>query len=333
MGSKSRKNILYIMLAAVFFAQIAFALTGKVDATIKVTDNEEQEVMEEIMEEEASYAVIARNTLKSSEEMVEEIVVEETQSEYYNMVVAYVEPYLTVYAEQDTNSEVVGKMYPKSEGIIVERGEEWTRISSGNVEGYILNKYVCFDEEAEAMAILLGNELTNAITIEEEEEQKRKEEEARQAALAKAAAIAANTTDGTAVTQGESMELSDEDLYLLACIVDWEAGWESYEGKLAVANVVLNRVRSTAYGNTVSAVIYARGQFGGVLDSSGNLSTKWSTRLANGPRTEDCMRAAVEAASGINNIGGYLFFIGKNYASYDSYRSYEIIGNHCFYQR
>lgn len=52
---------------------------------------------------------------------------------------------------------------------------------------------------------------------------------------------------------------SDSDLYLLGAIIQCEADGEPYEGKLAVGSVVMNRVRSSYFPNTVSGVIYQSG--------------------------------------------------------------------------
>ena len=100
---------------------------------------------------------------------------------------------------------------------------------------------------------------------------------------------------------------------------------EPYEGKLAVANVVLNRMKQ-GYGNSISEVIYARGQFSGA--NTGALAS----RLAKGPNDE-CVRAAQEALSGVNNIGDYIFFIALRKANYSSDSEYPSIGGHCFYKR
>ena len=62
--------------------------------------------------------------------------------------------------------------------------------------------------------------------------------------------------------------------------------------KLAVANVILNRVRSGHYPGTVSGVVYQRSQFSGVSDGAGNPSDRFAARLANGPRNTECMQAA-----------------------------------------
>jgi spore germination cell wall hydrolase CwlJ-like protein len=73
-------------------------------------------------------------------------------------------------------------------------------------------------------------------------------------------------------------------------------------------------------------VIYARGQFSGA--NTGALAA----RLAKGPN-ESSIRAAVEALSGINNIGDYKHFLTLRIAKYSAYSEYTIIGNHCFYKR
>lgn len=104
------------------------------------------------------------------------------------------------------------------------------------------------------------------------------------------------------------MDASDEEVWLLACIIDWEAGSESYEGKLAVANVVLNRVKSGKWGSSITSVIYAPKQFSGVSDGNGNPSAKFAARLSSGPN-QACIQAAKEALSGVNNVGNYTFSV------------------------
>ena len=55
---------------------------------------------------------------------------------------------ITVRAEPDKNSELVGKLAKDSYAKILERGEEWTKIESGNVTGYVYNTYLYMDEAA-----------------------------------------------------------------------------------------------------------------------------------------------------------------------------------------
>lgn len=181
----------------------------------------------------------------------------------------------------------------------------------------------------------VGFELGEAISIEEEQEAirraeeeaaRRAEEEARAIEQAKAEAaerLANSAAVETVVTEGYTA--SYDDTYLLACLVHMESAGEPYEGKLAVANVVLNRLKS-GYGSTISEIIYAKNQFTGA--NTGALANI----MAEGP-TDECMQAAVEALSGVNNIGDYKNFIALSWANFDSYSEYTIIENHCFYKR
>lgn len=113
-----------------------------------------------------------------------------------------------------------------------------------------------------------------------------------------------------------SVEVND--VTLLAALVQCEAGSESYEGKLAVAAVVMNRVRSGGYPNTVSGVIYARGQFPPAA------SGKVASIAAKGP-SASCMQAAQQAISGATNIGGATHFRRAGSANG------IVIGNHVFW--
>ncbi len=92
---------------------------------------------------------------------------------------------------------------------------------------------------------------------------------------------------------------SDRDL--LAAIIQCEAGGEPWEGKIAVGAVIMNRVCSAAFPDTVVGVVYQPGQFQPV--ASGRLAI----RLAEGANAE-CYKAADAVMAGSNNIGNCLFF-------------------------
>lgn len=113
---------------------------------------------------------------------------------------------------------------------------------------------------------------------------------------------------------------SEADLRLLSALIYCEANAESYNGKLAVGIVVMNRVRSKAYPDTVKGVIYQKYQFGPA--SNGALS-KALARYDKGRFTsgseKDCIKAAKEALSGVTTItvngkkidfSKYLYFSG-----------------------
>ena len=94
----------------------------------------------------------------------------------------------------------------------------------------------------------------------------------------------------------------DGDRYLLANLIYCEAGGEPYEGQVAVGAVVINRVLSSVYPDTVTGVIYQRFQFSPV--NSGMLANA----LAVDKATPSCYRAADEAMSGVTNVGNCVYF-------------------------
>ena len=106
--------------------------------------------------------------------------------------------------------------------------------------------------------------------------------------------------------------------YLLAAIIQCEAGGEPYEGKIAVGNVVMNRVKSTRFPNTITGVIYQPGQF------TPAASGKLADRLERGVNSE-CIRAATEVLQGKHIIDALFFRVNKGT------RPGTIIGNHVFY--
>ncbi len=113
---------------------------------------------------------------------------------------------------------------------------------------------------------------------------------------------------------------SEEDLKMLAALIYCEAVGESYEGKLAVGEVVLNRVASTRYPDSISGVIYDAGQFTPV--STG----KFARILANGVTDEACLQAAAQALAGSETIGSCTRFNRVKASSQGT-----IIGNHVFW--
>ncbi len=89
---------------------------------------------------------------------------------------------------------------------------------------------------------------------------------------------------------------------LMASIIFCEAGNQPYEGQVAVGAVIMNRVRSSAYPNSIEGVIYQSGQFGPA-------STGWLDRVRNSRGyTASAMQAANDALAGANPIGGCLYF-------------------------
>ncbi len=169
--------------------------------------------------------------------------------------------------------------------------DEWYMINYKGKDGYVSSGYV------EVELFVDEGETNEAI-----KERERKEAEEKAKLTYNAGAFAA-TADETR---------------LLAALIHCEAGGEIYEGQLAVGAVVMNRVRSAAFPNTISEVIYASGQFTPAM--SGRLE-----EVYNGSQCESCLKAAEEALAGNTNVGDAKYFrrAGK--------REGTVIGNHVFW--
>lgn len=154
-----------------------------------------------------------------------------------------------------------------------------------------ISKYSDQISKAEAEALAYEAELKK----QEEDIEALKKKIAEEIAMSQAAANAA-WRDISEVTFAEG------DRALLANIIYCEAGGEPYAGQLAVGAVVINRVLSSKYPDTVVGVIYQKSQFSPV--ASGRLDLA----LAMNKATASCYKAADEAMSGITNVGNCLYF-------------------------
>lgn len=139
--------------------------------------------------------------------------------------------------------------------------------------------------------------------LEYEAEIKKKEEDLEYLKKKLAEEIALSQEAANATWRDISeVTFADGDRYLLANLIYCEAGGEPYAGKLAVGAVVINRVLSSKFPDTVVGVIYQSKQFSPV--GSGRLQLA----LAANKATESCYQAADEAMSGVTNVGNCVFF-------------------------
>lgn len=396
MGKKLRNVMLHmigtVMTVSLMFgnALCVFAEETKSEETATaVSDAEMTPNSEKLVSQKAPEVGLKNVTLNNTDVLNNLVGVTRLfyNGEFSGKFVVNTEPYLEIYSADSIESEVAGKIYPASGGVVEEWGPEWTKVSSGNVTGYISTKDISIGYDAEKLAKEIGHhkvtvtadslnirqepntdsevlmtaiqsdsfpvvetgeewtridygsgegfvaseyveesiELDEAISIAEEEAA------AMEEMTASAAETETNEEMSDAKNSGKSADsvaasspvsAGSDEAYLLACMVYVESGAESYEGQLAVANVILNRVRDPRFDNTIAGVIYAPGQFpgahNGVLDNV----------LASGP-SESCIRAANEALAGVNNIGAYYYFNG--YVDTSSVSEYLVIGGHTFY--
>ncbi len=396
MGKKLRNVMLHmigtVMTVSLMFgnALCVFAEETKSEETATaVSDAEMTPNSEKLVSQKAPEVGLKNVTLNNTDVLNNLVGVTRLfyNGEFSGKFVVNTEPYLEIYSADNIESEVAGKIYPASGGVVEEWGPEWTKVSSGNVTGYISTKDISIGYDAEKLAKEIGHHkvtvtadslnirqeantdsevLTTAIqsesfpvvetgeewtridygsgegfvaseyveeSIELDEAISIAEEEAAamEEMTASPAETETNEETSDAKNSGKSAEsvpasspvsAGSDEVYLLACMVYVESGAESYEGQLAVANVILNRVRDPRFDNTIAGVIYAPGQFpgahNGVLDNV----------LASGP-SESCIRAANEALAGVNNIGAYYYFNG--YVDTSSVSEYLVIGGHTFY--
>ena len=135
-----------------------------------------------------------------------------------------------------------------------------------------------------------------------------------------AAALGMNLTSSSSSSGSSSS--SSGDLYLLARLVHGEARGEPYKGKVAVAAVVLNRVKSSSFPNTIAGVIYQRGAFDAVSDGQINMQ----------PDNES-IRAARDAMNGWDPSNGCLYYYNPKTATCRWMLSRPVllrIGQHAF---
>lgn len=136
--------------------------------------------------------------------------------------------------------------------------------------------------------------------------------------------VGSATAAALGITLGgaQTAQASESEAYLLARLVHGEARGEPYTGKVAVAAVVLNRVKSASFPNTISGVIFQTGAFDCVLDGQ-----IWLTP------DEESIRAANDALAGWDPSGGCVYYYNPATATSSWIWSREVrltIGAHSF---
>lgn len=203
-------------------------------------------------------------------------------------------------AAQGETYEVVNKAQLRySDGI--ELASEWAAVDYEGETGYVSSDY-----------IEVNYEFDHGETLEEIAARQQAPERTGESGSGKVQASPGRQNSG-GIPAGTS------DATLLAALIQCEAGSESYEGQLAVGAVVVNRVKSSSYPNTISDVIFASGQF--TPAGSGKLARV----VSGGNISSSCVQAANEALSGVTNVGSATHFRRAGG------REGIVIGNHVFW--
>lgn len=199
---------------------------------------------------------------------------------------------LRIRQQMSTDSKIIKRLEEGTQLVVdtsATTEDGWVAVKHNDSTYYVSADYVTVKME-------VGTGLTMAeiqAIAREEAERKAREEQARKEAAEK---VAANNAAVREV----------DDLTLMAAIIYCEAGGEPYETQLAVGAVVMNRVESSRYPNTIYDVLYQKGQFPPATNG------KVARVIAQGRATASCYEAARAALAGQDNTNGCLRFNDYN---------------------
>lgn len=225
---------------------------------------------------------------------------------------------LRVRKEASEDAGIITLLARGDEIAAVSEEGDWVKVEfADGDEGYVAAQYVTISDE------LGKGETLEEISKRELQEKAEKEAAAKEA---KAASSEAPSSTSSASSQAPLVATNNgaiagdiDDVRLLAALIQCEAGGEIYEGQVSVGTVVMNRLRSGRYGNSMYSVIYAKSQFSPA--GSGMVAKVY----AQGPKSS-CVMAAQEAMSGTSYVGNATKF--RNIRS--GYQGI-VIGNHVFW--
>ena len=305
----------------------------------------------------------------------EEVELTEEEKEWQNYLIADVFNTLRIRQEPTTESEMIGVLETGARALVLEKGAEWTKISSGEVEGYVSNEFCLYGTDAlnytkehcekvatstmpllnirkemSTESVVLGQiakddslpvaldattgegwvavtyygatayvsadcvkvdfDVKDELTVTELYAQEIAQSQTNSSWWGSNSSWGgSDTTTGTntgvtptQTTINTECIVNASEYEVLAAMIWCESGNQSYECNLAVASVIMNRVRGGIFANTVKEVVFQPGQFppatNGPLENC----------LKYGKTTENCYKAAQAAMNGEDNTDGCLYF-------------------------
>ncbi|MBO4902631.1 MAG: cell wall hydrolase [Lachnospiraceae bacterium] len=130
------------------------------------------------------------------------------------------------------------------------------------------------------------------------------------------------TLEVVSVNENHDLPVSMEEYDMLCRIVTTEAGSEDVEGQMLIANVVMNRVKSDIFPDTVEEVILSPGQFDPVMTGA----------FYSAEPTDEAKEAVIRALSGEDASQGALYFQKSAATIWGDYEFLFRYGNHSFYK-
>lgn len=186
--------------------------------------------------------------------------------EWYGKALINTDDKVYVYSEPSENGTIIGHAFKNTVVDVEEVDSIWTKVTSNSIIGYMKSDI-----------LLTGIDAVNRAEI-----------------------TCVNGTTG--IRSVEDIEIEK----MLAALIYCEAGNQPYEGKVGVGAVVMNRVKSGRFPNTIREVVYQRGQFTPALNG------KLERVIVSNNIPESCYEAARAALNGENTVGDALFFNGKS---------------------
>lgn len=267
------------------------------------------------------------------------------KAEYFTKVTEYDRDMLKSYKETkeaiEKNSATLEQERANLEQMIAQVGEKQQSVSmlASQIESQVAQKQGDLNT-AEAKALEYEKQLEEQLnTLEALKAQEalekaiREAEERARREAASGVSKSSNSTGSvpeTSLSEGKfkimtsyaGYELAGQssDLDVMAAIIYCESGGEPYEGKIAVGSVIMNRINSVYFPNTLRSVLFQQTQFTPVV--SGRFSIVLETKKASA----ECYQAAQEVLNGVNNVPDCLFF-----RTVIPEKQGLIIGGHVFY--
>ncbi len=323
--------------------------------TKKETEKTQKQLEQSLKEQKEQYAQMKRRIQFMYENSTQDMLVYVLQADsmpealrranYFQAVISYDRDKMNEYKAVIQNikkarAELVSEK-EELEALEEKQVQKLSEIDSAlNEMKSSLNSKIAKIQQSKALRLKYARDLQDQIEYEKElekqkaqedlkraEEIKRQEQELERKRLeeekARKSREAAQLQDSTAGSSGGSsgssshME-SGNSLELLSAIIYCEAGNQPYEGQIAVGSVIMNRVESSSFPNSISGVIYQRGQFSPV--SSGRFARALASGMGN-----RCRTAAQAVLNGERNVS-CLYFCADN-GLIDG----TVIGDHVFY--
>lgn len=264
--------------------------------------------------------VSAETTSKASETKKTEKKTTAAADEKLDSIKLYASDIVNLRTKNDKNSEVLAVLDRDDEVTAsAKTANGWYKVSYGDISGYVMEEYLTEKVPESAKAETTAAQTTTAATTTSKKNKPQTSKVTTE--TAKAPAKTTTTTTKTEKPSDEDFVISctDEEFEMLCYVLQGEVGNCSEESKIAVANVVINRVKSSAFPNSVSGVLEAPNQFTAIYGYY-NRSKKPSQN------TIDCAKRAL---AGEDNSNGAIYYYAPKYCGGSTAAWFESL-NFCF---